>query len=227
MPAKKKARMPESLSFENLYTVRGLYNDGKGNEFHVYISGEKKEVDRFRRYQEHQREKGIFGIRAIVTKDDSPSISEAKPINQPKSKKNAKVEFKSGKVKIGISRHKIVVKRPYTITYHIDPKIKTLDTAIDLNEKLNPIPDFEFEFDGPTADVNCTVQTGKVEFTLIEVGKTGSANGPIMVEDIPGQNSGKLSAKSGGAIQKWRIEAIGKRPGKESVFDLEYKKKFG
>lgn len=222
MKTKKKVRKPESLTFENLYTVKGLYNDGKGNEFNVYISGEKKEVDKFRRYQERQRDdKGIFGIRATVTKDNSPVTATANKGNQLKEKRNAKVEFKSGRVKIGISRHKIVVRRPYQITYHIDPKIKTPLQPVALGANIQPVPDFEFEFDGPTADVNCIVQKGKVDFTLVEVGK-GIADGPKTIED---KSSGKLIAKSNGAIQKWRVEAIGRMQGKESLFDLEYTKK--
>src|SRR6266487_3689250 len=135
MTAKKSA----SLTFANLHTVQGMLEDGKGNEFNIYISGEKKEVDKFIRYQKRQLAKGIFGIFATVTHDDSSEHLDIN--NKPRPKRNSKVEFKSGRVKIAISRHKIVVKRPYTITYRIDPKIKTAPETIALNTLIQPVPD--------------------------------------------------------------------------------------
>jgi hypothetical protein len=222
-----KSKKTETLEFSSLYTIKGLYADEKGNEFNIYVSGEKKEVDRFIRYQKRQLTKGIIGIYATVTRDPDPSFQESvQPLALPRRRRRDGVELKAGKVKIGISRHRIVTKRPYQITYHIDPKIKTPLEGVGLNENMTPAPDFEFEFDGPMADVLCRVQTGKVEFSLIEVGKTGFADGPKVVEDIPNSNADKLVAHATGAIQKWRVEATGKRPGKESMFDLEYTKKF-
>src|ERR1041384_6224811 len=222
-----KTKKKEALAFEKLYTVRGLYEDGKGNEFYIYVSGEKKEVDKFIRYQKRKLVNDEFGIRVIVTPNSSVEAHHLVEENEPKRNKKP-VEFKSGKVKIGISRHKIVAKRPYEITYHIDPKIKTPPETVTLGQKLDPVPDFEFEFDGLTSDVTCTVQMGKVEFTLIEVDR-GLADGPKTVDvevTPPPNNSVQLVAVSKGTMQKWRIEAIGKRPGKESVFNLEYTKKF-
>jgi hypothetical protein len=221
-----KRKKTRSLEFSSLYTIKGLYADEKGNEFNIYVSGEKKEVDRFIRYQKRQLAKGIIGIYATVTRDPNPDLQETVQLAKPRRRRNDGVELKAGKVKIGISRHKIVTKRPYQITYHIDPKIKTPLEGVDLNENITPVPDFEFEFDGPMADVLCRVQTGKVEFSLIEVGKAGLADGPKVIEDIPNANADTLVAHATGAIQKWRVEATGKRPGKESMFDLEYTKKF-
>lgn len=222
-----KSKKTRTLEFSTLYTVKGLYSDEKGNEFNIFISGDKKEVDKFIRYQKRQLEKGIVGIYATVTPDHSPEPHEMMPQQKTVRRRQQDFDLKAGKVKIGISRHRIVTQRPYKITYHIDPKIKTAPMGVNLNENVRPIPDFEFEFDGPMAEVTCTVQTGKVEFALIEVGNQGFADGPRVLEDIPNANSGSLVAHAKGTIQKWRVEAIGKRPGKESMFDLEYTKKFG
>jgi hypothetical protein len=221
-----KSTKQQTLEFSTLYTVKGLYGDEKGNEFNIYVSGDKKEVDKFIRYQKRQLKKGIIGIYAKVTPDSSPAPHEMLPQQKTIRRRQQDFDMRAGKVKISISRHKIVTKRPYKITYHIDPPIKALAIGVDLNENIRPVPDFEFEFDGPTAEVTCTVQTGKVEFALIEVGTSGFADGPKIVEDIPSANSGNLVAHATGTIQKWRVEATGKRPGKESTFDLEYTKKF-
>lgn len=218
-----KTKKSELLTFMSLYTVNGLYTDQKGNEFNIYVSGEKKEVDKFIRYQKRQLAKGIIGIKATVEPDNSP---RRKSTEQKGKRINSKLEFKSGKVKIGISRRKIVTKRPYQITYHIDPKIKTPPETVGLNSQIQAVPDFEFEFDGPTANVGCTVQSGIVEFSLVEVGKEiKPAAGPVKLDDTNNQ-TGTLIATANGPIQKWRVLATGKRPGKESVFVLEYTKKF-
>ena len=226
MPNKKKTPDQESLTFENLYTVRGLYKDGKGNEFHVFISGEKKEVDKFRRFQEHQRDvKSIFGIRATVTKDISNNISEEAPASMPKKQKNTAVEFKSGKVRIGISRHKVVVKKPYKITYHIDPTIKKEGV-------VGAVP-FSFDLDRKNAEIKCTVLSGKVEFKLWDIGSTTTlAAGPTVISDSNGNNSGTLSAKGNNTTVRWQLTAaeatptIGNQNIKSSTFEIEYTKQF-
>jgi len=225
-----KTKKEETLTFENLYTVRGLYTDGKGNEFYVYISGEKKEVDKFRRYQEHQRDKkGVFGIRATVSKDDSSSTPDANQLHQQKSnKKVKKTEFVAGKVRIGISRHKIVIKKPYKVTYFIDPK-----TPVPGNTDTD-IPAFQIELDGTKANVDCKVTKGAVTFQMSELGTvTTVAAGPITLTDQEGNNKGNLSATGTLSTVRWQVTAkqavapkIPNIKPQPSVFELEYTKHF-
>ena len=222
-----KTNQKASLTFNNTYSITGVLKDGKGNIFTVYISGSKKEVDKFVRYQKRQLSKnGTPGISATVQHYDPPKVNnKTKKSTLDTSSKKRETEIEFGKVKIGISRRKIVVPPPYEITYHIDPRIKTPPMIANMGEKPKiAIPDFAIEFDDvPTATIDCLVITGMVEFKLIETDTERVADGPIIIEK---DNSGKLFANASGNVQKWRVEVTGKRPGKESVFELVYSKKF-
>src|SRR5512147_2602008 len=103
-----KSKKTRTLEFSTLYTVKGLYSDEKGNEFNIFISGDKKEVDKFIRYQKRQLAKGIIGIYATVTPDHALEPHEL--IQQQKTVRRRQQDFdlKAGRVKIGISRHRIV-----------------------------------------------------------------------------------------------------------------------
>jgi hypothetical protein len=139
--------------------------------------------------------------------------------------KDGKITFssgKSGKVKIGISRLCIVTKPPYKITYVVDPPIQPkASLSVGLNQTIPA--DFAVEFDGSVSNVTCTVQEGIVEFKLIEV-DTGVTKGQFIIEDLPPNNSKVIKAQASGNVQKWRAEITGRRPGKESRFELQYVK---
>jgi hypothetical protein len=232
MTTKGKAKKSESLTFSSLYTQKGVYKDAKGNQFNIYISGDKKEVDKFVNYQKNKIKKGIFGIRATVTKDDSPQDSNTNQEIQSKQKRKVKkVEFVSGKVMIGISRHRIVTKKPYKITYLIDPK-----TDVPGNTD-NPVPGFQIELDGTTASVDCKVTKGNVIFQLWQLGSfdtpinAGVNAGPITLSDLDGKKT--LSATANSSTVRWQVTAtqaaIAKFPTikpQPSIFELEYTKHF-
>jgi hypothetical protein len=231
MQRKRKTTPPESLTFTNLYTQKGIYNDGKGNKFHIYISGEKKEVDRFVRYQKRKIAKGDFGIRVTVTKDDSPAASDANQVIQVEQNKKAKkVEFVSGKVMIGISRHKIVIPKPYKITYLIDPK------TIEPGKTDIAAPGFQIELDGTMASILCRVKKGKVKFQLWQLGnqdkaiEAGPNAGPITLGDLDAEKT--LSATANLSTVRWQVTATQAAPmipnmvHPPSEFELEYTKHF-
>jgi hypothetical protein len=224
---KMKLSKKASLTFMRPHFVTGILSDGKGNIFMVYISGSKKEVEKFVRYQKRQLSKGVLGINATVEHDDAPHAVPDATISNLTQEKDDKITFTSGKsdkVKIGISRLCIVTKPPYKITYRIDPPIQPkANLSVGLNQTYPA--DFAVEFDGSVSNITCTVQTGMVEFKLIEV-DTGLIDGPYILEDLPPNNLKTIAAHASGNLQKWRAEVIGRRPGKESRFELEYVKKY-
>lgn len=228
----RKAKEPESLTFSNLYTQKGIYKDGKGNEFYIFISGEEKEVDKFVAYQKRKAAKRNFGIRITVAKDDTPPAKATnKKIQSKPDKKAKKVQFVSGKVTIGISRHRIVIPKPYKITYLIDPK------TIDPGTTEKNVPGFQIELDGTTANVTCRVKKGTVQFQLWQLGSgdvpvnAGPNAGPLILGDLDGDKT--LSAAANSNTVRWQVTAtqaaISKIPNirpQPSIFELEYTKHF-
>ncbi len=222
-----KTNQKASLMFNDSYSKTGVLKDEQGNIFTVYISGSETEVDEFVQYQINKISKNGFpGISATVKHYNPPKVNKVnKKGAQDTFSKQEVTEIAFGKVKIGISRQKIVIPPPYKITYCIDPIIKTPRmTAIMNGQPQIAVPDFAIEFDDvSTAYIHCVVITGEVEFKLIETDTQRVADGPKIVKT---GNSDKLRARATGNVQKWRVEVTGKRPGKESEFVIMYSKRF-
>jgi hypothetical protein len=203
---------------DHLWQATGLLNDERGNSFRIFVYGRSKAgVHKFVQYLERKKAEGQPAIRVSVTRTKKYR-GRKRGLEDQVASSSGEVEpgdadhIKLPGVSIGISRLKMVTRRPYTITYTIDPPIPLSEERTETDPMGEPVNVwtnvFEAEFsDLDEANILCEAKSGNVQVELCELDKAGNRI-QRDVQDTVATSTAKLNQVSK-TTGKWVVQVKG------------------